>query len=82
MPLARKQRKPLLRGVLNFMTTEREHSSLIGTYVRVPRNRVSEIKSFRTRLFDNISERRRTERLGALDAKTEHSLNCGQWKLF
>lgn len=62
VPLARKQRKPLLRGVLNFMTTGREHSSLIGMYVRVPRNRVSEIKSFRTRLFDNISEGRRTER--------------------
>lgn len=61
VPLARKQRKPLLRGVLHFMTTEREHSSLIGTYVRVPLNRVSEIRSFGTRLFDNISEGRRTE---------------------
>lgn len=34
MPLAGKQRKSLLRGVLHFMTTEREHSSLIGVYVR------------------------------------------------
>lgn len=34
VPLAGKQRKSLLRGVLHFMTTEREHSSLIGIYVR------------------------------------------------
>lgn len=62
VPLATKQRKPLLRGVLHFMTTEREHSSLIGMYVRVPHYRVSEIRSFGTRLFDNISEGQRRER--------------------
>lgn len=32
--LAEKQRKSLLRGVLHLTTTEREHSSLIGAYVR------------------------------------------------
>lgn len=32
--LAQKQRKSLLRGGLHLTTTEREHSSLIGAYVR------------------------------------------------
>lgn len=71
MPLAGKQRKSLLRGVLHFMATQREHSSLIGMYVRVPRYRLSEIRSFGARLFDNISEGKGgTVNLRVLDART------------
>lgn len=61
MPLAGKQRKSLLRGVLHFTTTEREHSTLIGMYVRIPHYRFSEIRSSGTTLFDNISEGRRSK---------------------
>ena len=75
-PLAGKQRQSLLRGVLHFMTTEGDCSSLIGICVRVPRDRFSEIKSCGARLFDNISEGRKSKwTLRGLDAKTEHSLN-------
>lgn len=75
--LAEKQRKSLLRGVLHFMTTEREHSSLIGEYVRkfhimgFPRLNVLEEGLWITSLRGEGAH----GNLEGSDAKAEHSLN-------
>ena len=67
----------LLRGVLHFMTTEREHSSLIGIYVRefhitgFQRLKVLE----QGRLTTSLKGKGANRNLRGLDAKTEHSLN-------
>lgn len=79
--LAEKQRKSLLRGGLHLTTTEREHSSLIGAYVRrVPRYGFSEIKRSGGRSVDNIPEGRRgrMESSGVRMPRPSTPETCGQ----
>lgn len=77
MPLAGKQRKSLLRGVLHFMTTEREHSPLIGVYVRefhvIGFQRLKVLEQ--SCLITSLKGRGANGSLRDSDAKTEHSLS-------
>lgn len=69
----------LLRGVLRFMATEGECSSLIGRYVREPH--VTGFQRFKVLeqgcLITSWEGEGAKRNLRGLDAKTEHSLNLG-----
>lgn len=84
VPLAGKQRKSLLRGVLHFMTTEREHSSLIGRYVRqfhiIGFQRLEVLEQ--GCLITSLKGKGANGNLRGLDAKTERSLNLWPQELF
>ena len=76
--------KGLLRGVLYFMTMEKEHSSLIGIYGRefhvIGFQRLKVLEQ--GRLITSLKDRGADRNHRGLDANTGHSQNLGTTGVF